>query len=69
MFTTILLVNYNLRKIASFLYDELHGITPPESPIIRRRDRPWYNPYTKTMPRESALEPQRAGKLSSRLQT
>ena len=66
---TILLVNYNLRKIASFLYNEVHGITPPVSPIVRRRDRLWYNPYTKTIPRESALELQRAGKLSSPLRT
>lgn len=69
VFTTILLVNYNLRKIASFLYNEVHGITPPVSPIVRRRDRLWYNPYTKTIPRESALELQRAGKLSPRLRT
>ncbi|MBC7593600.1 MAG: hypothetical protein H7288_06645, partial [Kineosporiaceae bacterium] len=47
---------YNLRKIASFFYNELHGITPPESLIVRRRDRLWFNLYTKTMPRESALE-------------
>jgi len=69
LFTTILLVSYNLRKIASFLYNELHGITPPESLIVSRRDRLWFNLYTKTMPRESALELQRAGKLSSRLRT
>lgn len=69
LFTTILLVNYNLRKIAAFLYDELHGITPPESSIVRRRDRLWFNPYAKTMPSESALELQRAGKLSSPLRT
>ena len=55
--------------MASFLYNELHGITPPVSPIVRRRDRLWYNPYTKTIPRESALELQRAGKLSPRLRT
>lgn len=53
LFTTILLANYNLRKIGSFLYDELHGITTPESAIVRRRDRLWFNAYTKTMPRES----------------
>ncbi|QHO70326.1 hypothetical protein BHD05_12390 [Marisediminicola antarctica] len=69
LFITILLVNYNLRKIASFLWDEEHGTTAPTNPIMRRRDRIWDNPYTKTLARESALELQRLGKLISPLRT
>jgi len=69
LFITILLVNYNLRKIASFLWDEEHGTTTPTNPIMRRRDRIWDNPYTKTLARESALELQRLGKLISPLRT
>ena len=69
LFITILLVNYNLRKIAGFLYDKLHGITAPENPIMRRRDRVWDNPYTKTLASESAIELQRLGKLISPLRT
>lgn len=67
VFTTVLLVNYNLRKIAAFLYDEIHAVTSPENMIVRRRDRLWYNPYTKTLPPENALELQRLGKLVSPL--
>lgn len=37
LFITILLINYNLRKIAGFLYDKEHSITAPENPIMRRR--------------------------------
>ena len=44
LFITILLVNYNLRKIASFLWEEEHGNPAPENPIMRRRDRVWDNP-------------------------
>ena len=69
IFTTILLVNYNLRKIAAFLYDEVHAIATSSRAIMRRRDRLWYNPYTKTLPAENALELQRLGKLTSPLRT
>ncbi|MCY7404867.1 MAG: hypothetical protein LH475_09645 [Cryobacterium sp.] len=69
LFITILLVNYNLRKIASFLRDEEHGTTAQKNPIMRRRDRIWDNPYTKTVERESALELQRLGRLISPLRT
>jgi len=69
LFITILLVNYNLRKIASFLWEEEHGNPAPENPIMRRRDRVWDNPYTKTLASESAIELQRLGKLISPLRT
>ncbi|MBC7594334.1 MAG: hypothetical protein H7288_10395 [Kineosporiaceae bacterium] len=69
LFITILLVNYNLRKTASFLWEEEHGIPAPENTIMRRRGRAWYNPYTKTVAQESAIELQRLGKLISPLRT
>jgi len=56
VFVTILLANYNLRKIAAFLLKEAkdqsrldRGIEPATQ-IKRRRDREFYNPYTKTFP-------------------
>ncbi len=57
VFVTVLLTNYNLRKIAAFISEELEKAAaaakgvPPKQPIRRRRDREWYNPYTKTTPR------------------
>ncbi len=51
---TILIVNYNIRKIASFLHDEmLAGAqgTVPESETRRRRDRDFFNAYTGTTPK------------------
>lgn len=53
---TILLTNYNIRKIAAFMSDKIkddarqlvHG--QPAPGIIRRRDREWHNPYTDTYP-------------------
>jgi hypothetical protein len=74
VFLTIALTNYNLRKIAAFLDDEIlkaaeqHAVGSVE-PTVRRRDRVWYNPYTKTMPRESVLELEKAGLLGSPLRT
>jgi hypothetical protein len=74
-FLTVGLTNYNLRKIASFLHDEIlraledHAGAPVTEQIVRRRDRVWYNPYTKTTPRESVLELAKAGLLSSPLRT
>ena len=56
MFVTILLTNYNLRKVAAFLHDaELEKSEPIKRPPAgprqpRRRDREFYNPYTKTTP-------------------
>ena len=56
LFITILLSNYNLRKIAAFLRDEAEAQSrldrglKPAAPIKRRRDREFYNPYTKTYP-------------------
>jgi hypothetical protein len=56
VFVTILLANYNLRKIAAFLLKEAkeksrldRGIEPATQ-IKRRRDREFYSPYTKTFP-------------------
>lgn len=48
---TLLLVNHNIRKIASFI-DDLRKRTaksaPAEPAPLRRRDRVWANRYTKT---------------------
>jgi len=55
-FITILLANYNLRKIAAFLREETEAQSRLDrgleaaAPIKRRRDREFYNPYTKTYP-------------------
>ncbi|MCU1542791.1 MAG: hypothetical protein JWM50_656 [Microbacteriaceae bacterium] len=56
VFVTILLANYNLRKIAAFLLTEAkeksrldRGIEPATQ-IKRRPDREFYSPYTKTFP-------------------
>ena len=75
VFITILLTNFNLRKIATFLDEEeaaeaaaKRGKAPAEK-LDRRRDRIWPNPYTKTTPRESILELQLEGKLRSPLRT
>ena len=77
VFVTILLTNFNLRKIATFLNEEraaeLAANTgePPREKTRRLRDRGWFNPYTKTTPREaeSVLELQKQGLLSSPLRT
>ena len=47
VFATILLTNYNLRNIALFFYEEKYGKDLPDDPTVRRRDRVWYNPYTR----------------------
>ncbi len=71
----MLLTNFNLRKIASFLHDKRAAETkantgePPSPKSVRRRDRVWYNPYTKTTPRESVLELQLIEQLTSPLRT
>ncbi len=57
IFVATLLTNYNLRRIADFLHErqlaesaKLAGKDPTPR-VMRRRDREWYNPYTKTTPR------------------
>ncbi|WBM79894.1 hypothetical protein KIV56_17270 [Cryobacterium breve] len=51
---TILLTNFNLRKIAAFMSDKIkddakkHVHGEPVVRPIRRRDREWHNPYTDT---------------------
>ena len=52
-FATVLIVNYNLRKIAEFIHDELVATNhaSPKAQTWRSRDRDWYNPYTGTTPR------------------
>lgn len=57
IFVATLLTNYNLRRIANFLHErqlaenaKLAGKAPAPS-LVRRRDREFYNPYTKTTPR------------------
>lgn len=75
VFATILLTNFNLRKIASFLKDEetaeaaanKGGNGKPKN--VRRRDLLWDNPYTKTTARESILAIQLRGELNSPLRT
>lgn len=48
---TMLLTNYNLRKIAAFLDDTMAGGTDwSKAPTLRRRDRDFHNPYTGTYP-------------------
>jgi hypothetical protein len=53
---TMLLTNYNLRKIAAFISDKMRddakAITPGQTVTtpIRRRDREFHNPYTDTYP-------------------
>ncbi|TFC16536.1 hypothetical protein [Cryobacterium glucosi] len=53
---TILLTNFNLRKIAAFISDKIKEEAKRQSngePVVRtvrRRDREFYNPYTDTYP-------------------
>jgi hypothetical protein len=51
VFVTILLTNYNLRKIATFAQEQFRASLKPTTPApvekkIRRRDRDFRNPYT-----------------------
>jgi len=62
LFVTILLTNYNLRKIASFLRkawvaSKKIGSGPIIPPKMRRRDGVWHNPYTGTYPPGARPEP------------
>lgn len=57
VFVATLLTNYNLRRIADFLHErqvaesaKRAGVNPKPA-LMRRRDREFYNPYTKTTPR------------------
>jgi hypothetical protein len=53
---SILLTNFNLRKIAAFISDKIKADAKTESrgeptvALVRRRDREWHNPYTDTYP-------------------
>ena len=53
---TILLTNFNLRKIAAFISDKIKADAKEQNlgelgvAIVRRRDREWHNPYTGTYP-------------------
>ncbi|TFD02786.1 hypothetical protein [Cryobacterium sp. TMT1-66-1] len=53
---TVLLTNFNIRKIAAFMSDKIkedakrNALGEPAVAIIRRRDREWRNPYTDTYP-------------------
>jgi hypothetical protein len=53
---TMLLTNFNLRKIAAFISDKIKADAKTESrgeptvALMRRRDREWHNPYTDTYP-------------------
>ena len=67
---TILLTNFNLRKIAAFLSDKIkddakkHVHGEPVVRTIRRRDREWHNPYTDTYP-AGVMRPDKARHLAS----
>lgn len=62
IFVTILLTNFNLRKIAAFISDKIKAdakadaVGEPHVARQRRRDREWHNPYTDTYP-EGVLRP------------
>lgn len=53
---TVLLANFNIRKIAAFISDKIKEdakaspADPDARAPIRRRDRDWHNPYTGTYP-------------------
>jgi hypothetical protein len=70
---TIMLINFNLRTIAKFLRDEVEVEAEPDrvraDAIVRRRDRVWDNPYTKTTARDSILDIAARGELESPLRT
>ena len=67
---TILLTNFNLRKIAAFISDKIkddakkHVHGEPVVRTIRRRDREWHNPYTDTYP-AGVMRPDKARHLAS----
>jgi uncharacterized protein (UPF0147 family) len=70
---TIMLINFNLRTIAKFLRDEVEAEAEPDrvraDAIVRRRDRVWDNPNTKTTARDSILDIAERGELESPLRT
>jgi hypothetical protein len=53
---TMLLTNFNIRKIAAFISDEMANDAKQSAPgqpaekLLRRRDREFHNPYTDTYP-------------------
>ncbi|GAB3129605.1 hypothetical protein GCM10027056_31940 [Glaciibacter psychrotolerans] len=53
---TILITNFNIRKIAAFVSDKIKADAkalttgPAAERTVRRRDREWHNPYTDTYP-------------------
>lgn len=59
---TLLLTNFNIRKIAAFESDQYRddarkkALGEPAIALVRRRDREWHNPYTGTYP-EGVLRP------------
>lgn len=67
---TMLLTNFNLRKIAAFISDKIKEDAKkqingePVVRIIRRRDREWHNPYTDTYP-PGVMRPDKAKHAAS----
>lgn len=59
LFTTLRIVSFNLAKIAAFLHDVATqtqtGRADRDKPRARRRERLWYNRYTKTLPQGQAF--------------
>lgn len=68
---TIMVANFNLRKIAAFLLEEKLAAAEPDrvisQPKERRRDYVWDNAYTKTKARDSILDIAERGELESPL--
>ena len=70
---TIMLTNFNIRRIAAFLHDKKLAEAEPgraiAEPVPRARDHIWDNPYPKTKAKESILDILARGGLSSPLRT
>ena len=68
-----MLINFNFRTIAKFLRNAAEAEAEPDrdraEPIVRRRDRVWDNPYTKSTARDSILDIAERGELESPLRT
>lgn len=66
-----MLINFAFLPIARLLSDEVEAEAEPgrfrAAPIVRRRDRVWDNPYTKTTALDSILDIAMQGKLESPL--
>ncbi len=68
-----MVTNYNLRRIAAFLYDQMLAEQEPgrvfTTPSMRARDRIWDNAYTGTKAKDPILDLIARGELASPLRT